>query len=173
MLPQNELLIIIFMICSILFIFKYKPSKHGRYIDTAKKIIIKIESMNDAQKMNYLKKINPYVFEETILCCFEIKGYKIERNSRYSGDGGIDGKVWFDGNLHLIQAKRYRGKIKKEHVLDFIRLVNKNKCRGFFIHTGQTTDEIRKIISSSPHVNLISGKKLIDLVTIKKNNKAA
>ena len=57
--------------------------------------------------MKYLRKINPYVFEELLLLAFERRGMRVIRNSRYSGDGGLDGQVLIDGERWLIQAKRY------------------------------------------------------------------
>ncbi len=122
--------------------------------------------MNEAQRISYLKKINPYVFEELILSRYELLGYKIERNTKYSGDGGYDGKVWINGELHLIQAKRYRGHIKKEHIYEFIRLIQKNNCNGIFIHTGKTPNDVFVLLRSYPELILISGSNLAKLMVI-------
>ncbi|WP_192840691.1 restriction endonuclease, partial [Enterobacter hormaechei] len=43
--------------------------------------------------MNYLRKIDPFVFEELLLEGFEAHGFRTIRNKRYTGDGGIDGQV--------------------------------------------------------------------------------
>ncbi|WP_199192296.1 restriction endonuclease [Chlorogloea sp. CCALA 695] len=58
-----------------------------------------------------LRKMNPYAFEELLLTCCQNQGWKIERNFKYSNDGGLDGRVTIAGRLYLIQAKRYRGYI--------------------------------------------------------------
>ncbi|MEX6059375.1 restriction endonuclease [Enterobacter hormaechei] len=42
-------------------------------------------------KINYLRKIDPFVFEELLLEGFEAHGFRTIRNKRYTGDGGIDG----------------------------------------------------------------------------------
>jgi len=45
----------------------------------------------------YLRKIDPYVFEELLLEALLSKGFKITRNKRYSGDGGIDWQSLLQG----------------------------------------------------------------------------
>ncbi len=40
-----------------------------------------------------LRKMNPYAFEELLLTCCQNQGWQIERNFRYTKDGGIDGRV--------------------------------------------------------------------------------
>lgn len=49
------------------------------------------------QKIAYLRKIDPFVFEELLLEGFERRGFEVIRNRRYTGDGGIDGRVKIDG----------------------------------------------------------------------------
>ncbi|MGS6531656.1 restriction endonuclease, partial [Enterobacter hormaechei] len=45
-----------------------------------------------AQIINYLRKIDAFVFEELLLEGFEAHGFRTMRIKRYSGDGGIDGQ---------------------------------------------------------------------------------
>ncbi|MGM8474744.1 restriction endonuclease, partial [Enterobacter hormaechei subsp. steigerwaltii] len=71
------------------------------------------------QKINYLRKIDPFVFEELLLEGFEAHGFRTIRNKRYTGDGGIDGQVIIGKYRYLIQAKRYRGHIALQHVQEF------------------------------------------------------
>jgi len=97
-------------------------------------------NFNDAQRLSYLRKIDPYVFEELILISFKNNGYHIKRNKRYSKDGGIDGII-FDSNKNkiAIQAKRYSTSITPKHILDFTTAIKKCKAhKGLFIHTGRT-----------------------------------
>lgn len=61
-----------------------------------------------AYKMNFLRKVDPYVFEEVLLLCFKERGYWVKRNNRHPGDGRFDGTVFNElGQKILIQAKRY------------------------------------------------------------------
>ncbi len=41
------------------------------------------------QKIAYLRKIDPFVFEELLLEGFERRGFEVIRNRRYTGDGGL------------------------------------------------------------------------------------
>jgi restriction system protein len=117
----------------------------------------------------YLRKIEPFVFEELLLTCFERQGYKIVRNTRYTGDGGIDGKVYIDGRLYLIQAKRYSGSIKLAHLQDFATTIKSNRgVGGYFIHTGITGTGCRDYLDQHPYIQLISGQRLIEFIKLSK-----
>ena len=140
---------------------------HRFYILQAQKVLKKIQVIigerEEARKLNYLRKINPYVFEEVLLLAFEKKGYKVIRNKRYSGDGGVDGMVIIEGHRIPIQAKRYKKYIRKVHVQSFENLVMERKAPyGLFIHTGKTGKESRE--ENFPHVKIISGRKLLNLL---------
>lgn len=140
---------------------------HAYYKRRACKVYKKIncleESRNPSAVFNYLRKVSPYVFEELILLAFEKKGYKVKRNRRYSGDGGVDGHVMMDKVWIPVQAKRYKSHIKRRHVLDFEELVAKRKKPfGYFIHTGRTGKGSRG--NEFPHVRFISGNRLLNLL---------
>ncbi|AIA55459.1 putative membrane protein [Acidithiobacillus caldus ATCC 51756] len=68
-----------------------------------------------ARRMAYLRTLDPLVFEELVLDAFQKKGWIVERNRRYSGDGGLDGKVFMDNRWRGIQCKRYKGPIQTAH----------------------------------------------------------
>lgn len=92
-----------------------------------------------ARRLAYLRKIDPLVFEELVLDAFQKKGWMVERGTRYSGDGGLDGKVYRDNHWIGIQCKRYRGAIQTAHVDQFARDLEKfGLCEGYFVHTGRT-----------------------------------
>src|SRR3546814_8613481 len=63
-----------------------------------------------------LRRMDPLAFEELLLECFERRAIQVVRNRRYTGDGGIDGKVKICGWVWLVQAKRYADTIRPEHV---------------------------------------------------------
>ncbi|HCJ0405636.1 TPA: restriction endonuclease, partial [Klebsiella variicola] len=82
--------------------------RHERKQSSAVRVIDKINTFpHFGQKIAYLRKIDPFVFEELLLEGFERRGFEVIRNRRYTGDGGIDGRVKIDGQTWLIQAKRY------------------------------------------------------------------
>ncbi|RUT67047.1 restriction endonuclease [Morganella morganii] len=118
----------------------------------------------DGQRLAYLRKINPYVFEELLLLAFERQGYAVIRNTSYSGDGGLDGQVIIGDKKYLIQAKRYCRAITPSHINNFGALLRHHHCQGFFIHTGRTGQLSRTLLQNHPHVHLVSGQKLLALL---------
>jgi restriction system protein len=123
----------------------------------------------EGRRINYLKKVHHFEFEELILTAFELKGFKIYRNSRYTGDGGVDGAVDIDGCKTLIQAKRFRDHIRLSDVNDFIQECVARNVKGLFIHSGKTSDRIRHVIAETEHVQLVSGSKLLDLLDVSRH----
>jgi restriction system protein len=110
----------------------------------------------------YLRKIDPFVFEELLLTCFERQGFTIRRNERYTGDGGLDGRVWLHGELYLIQAKRYKDSINPVHLEEFGRLIqSRGAAGGYFVHTGRTGDKaLAKNKSAQPSLSPSRRKRL-------------
>ncbi len=71
--------------------------------------------------------MNPYAFEELLLTCCNEQGWEIERNFKYTGDGGLDGRVTIALKLYLVQAKRYRGYINPQHIRDLYQVIQVEK----------------------------------------------
>lgn len=119
-----------------------------------------------ARRMAYLRKMDPLVFEELVLDGFQKKGWIVERNTRYSGDGGLDGKVFMDSGWHGIQCKRYKGAIQTAHVDQFARDLRKFGMEtGYFVHTGRTPSGTR---NRHDNVIIISGAELVDFLLLGK-----
>jgi len=163
------LLVSITFIIFKLFLKKnYTKRRHKIKIMTADKVIVKLNSFTgefkNQQILSYLRKIDPYVFEELILSAFALKGFSIIRNKSYSGDGGLDGTVFKKDARFLVQAKRYTNWVKTSHIKDFETLISNQKANGgYFIHTGKTSS--KSLISfKSSTIIIISGQKLIDLI---------
>lgn len=152
----------------VVFFGARKFDRHKFNRGKASKVLKKINTLeHDGQKINYLRKIDPFVFEELLLDSFDAKGYKIKRNKRYTGDCGIDGIV-FDGQGKkiLVQAKRYSGYIDPGHVELFSELIQRTGAfAGYFIHTGKTSPRTRLKFRKG-RVRIIGGGELIRLVTL-------
>lgn len=144
-----------------------KQKRHLRNIKTAGRVIDTISAFDgdgaNARIIAYLRKISPYVFEELLLNAFEHKGYRIVRNSGYSNDGGIDGKMYNrSGGLVLLQAKRYGGPVKRSHVQEFrLKIESLGAVGGYFIHTVRTP---RGTALRDGPVAILSGDRLVKLV---------
>lgn len=151
---------------AIFLIYRNGFNRHKRNVRTAGKVIKKLEDFEyDGAKLNYLRKIDPFVFEELILTGFKAKGYKIKRNKRYTGDGGIDGRVKKDGKWYLVQAKRYSNSINPSHVLEFDSVIKKHKAAGgFFVHTGRTG--AKSLEYKTDCIEFVSGDKLLTLIKV-------
>ena len=116
------------------------------------------------QIIAYLRRLDPFVFEELILEAFQRSGYQIRRNPRYTGDGGIDGQVRINGIWCIIQAKRYSGAIRPQHVHDFVQLCEERRQPGVFVHTGRTGPRSRSALGRFDSAIFISGDRLVRLL---------
>lgn len=112
-----------------------------------------------------LRAMDPLAFEELVIEAFVRRGHRVVRSARYSGDGGVDGEVVIDGERILLQMKRYRSAIRPEHVRDFSGLCRSRRALGLFVHAGRTGDASRAAVADASHVEIVSGNKLIDLLT--------
>ncbi|MCX8957029.1 restriction endonuclease [Erwinia psidii] len=139
--------------------------RHRRYQKQAVRALSRLPQLrDDVARFAWLRKMNPYVFEEMLLTALSRQGYRIRRNSSYSGDGGADGQVWIDGQRWLIQAKRYGAGISAAHVADFGQLTAREGCRGLFVHSGRTGGVSRDALRRYPAISLISGQRLLLLL---------
>lgn len=142
---------------------------HRRRQDTAGRRAVRLVDIvgQDAQetfarRMAYLRKLDPLVFEEMVLDAFQERGWIVERNTRYSGDGGLDGKVFMDNRWRGIQCKRYKGAIQSAHVDRFARDLQKFGLeQGYFVHTGRTPASAKQ---RQGNVLILSGMELLDFL---------
>jgi restriction system protein len=86
--------------------------RHTLYLSRARRLLKEIRAVgprqNPGRVFHLLRAVNPYVFEELLLCEIERRGVKVYRSPSYSGDGGVDGAFDLNGDHWLVQAKRYR-----------------------------------------------------------------
>ncbi len=52
-----------------------------------------------ARAFAYLRTVDPHTFEEVVLSSIEAAGFVVLRNRRYTGDGGVDGRVLIPGTF--------------------------------------------------------------------------
>ena len=100
-----------------------------------------------------------------ILSALKQHGHKIIRNKAYTGDGGVDGRVIINGTKVIIQAKRYKSHINKQHVEEFAALCRKSKCLGLFVHTGKTGAASRAAANTSQVIDIVSGERMLKMLS--------
>lgn len=143
---------------------RHNVSKSRRLLEQMRNIKAANPETAAPRIIGYLRKIDPYVFEELILSAFESRGYFVLRGLRYSGDGGFDGRVYFKKRWWMIQAKRYSSHVRTSHVVEFDQQLQARNCHGFFIHTGKTSEDTM-LRSKSSRTKIVSGHALFILLT--------
>ncbi|MBW4628209.1 MAG: restriction endonuclease [Brasilonema octagenarum HA4186-MV1] len=115
--------------------------------------------------ISQLRKMNPFVFEEILLHCCERYKYFVPLKRGFIKDNGVDGYFSFQGRFYVIQAKLYSGEADHKHLIQFSNAIEwHHAAKGFFFHTGRTSDEFKKVALASPTINIVSGQKLIDFL---------
>lgn len=143
---------------------------HLYRIKKAKQVIKKLKEIAQEPNSNgrilvYLRKINPFVFEELFLTAVENSNIRIIRNKRYTGDGGIDGIFKLKAGKVLVQCKRYQSYINNKDVIALSQKVKIDKHHlGVFVHTGKTGDKAKETIKIENNIVFISGSVLVDIV---------
>lgn len=159
-------------LCLSLFFYKRreKYSHKWRKI-SAQKVLLKLQTFNEGQIFSYLRKIDPFTMEELILTALDRReDIKVERNKKYTGDGGVDGRFYILNTKKeplkcIIQAKRYSSFINQKHLKEFVNQIHKeNAYLGLFIHTGKTSKDSFDFARSIKNLKIISGEKLINLI---------
>lgn len=168
------LLIGIFFFALKISYFKREKYSHKWRKKTSIKILEKIDTFSPQQVFVYIRKIDPFVFEETILSALEKReDIQIVRNKRYTGDNGVDGVFYIkiqteEGVVNkkcLIQAKRYKSFVNSKHIEDFNqKILNEKAHLGLFVHSGKTRKPSLSENKHSEHLRIISGDKLIKLL---------
>lgn len=149
--------------------------RHLYRIRKARSVINKLKEIAKTPDSNgkiivYLRKINPFVFEELILSVIEDSNIRVYRNRRYTGDGGVDGMIKIKSGKVSIQCKRYKSYINNKDVQELSQKVRKDKhYLGLFVHTGKTGDKAKETLKIENNILFISGSLLINLILGKMN----
>lgn len=123
------------------------------------------ESEDRALLFYRLRQLDPLVFEELVLLALADRGNRVRRNRRYSGDGGMDGRIWHMCAWCPVQVKRYSGHIDPAHVAALAALMRAMRApAGWFIHTGRTGKLARETARADGNIRLISGDLLRRLI---------
>ncbi|HFZ1706468.1 TPA: restriction endonuclease [Escherichia coli] len=155
----------IVLLATLFFRRSVRHRRHKLKQQSARRVLERIKALPGfPQKLNYLRKIDPFVFEELLLHAFEDAGFEITRNKKYTGDGGIDGRFCVDGRKFIIQAKRYSSWVSTAHIHQLDALAKKDGSLAVFCHTGKTRKQTLDTYKTHERVMIISGERLIRLV---------
>lgn len=158
-----EYFIFVFVAALLWLIIKWDTNRHLLSRFEASKRLKQLKRINTPEhKIIFLRGVDPFVFEEMILTALKKRGYKIIRNKKYTGDGGIDGQVFMNGHHYLIQAKRYKAHINAAHVQEFAQICKRRNTRGLFVHTGKTGKQSAKNARAAK-MEMISGDRLLKM----------
>ncbi len=129
--------------------------------------------LKNALKNNLLEKLyasNPYYFEKIVLVLFKKMGYGDFKETKKSGDGGIDGIINQD-QLGLdkiyIQSKRYAldNKVREPQIRNFIGAMSSDVSKGIFVTTSSFEQSaIQKAKAATHKIVLIDGAQLVELM---------
>ncbi len=138
---------------------KWRQNASKKRLLTLREIVGNDDGETFARRLAYLRTVDPLIFEEWVLDAFQRHGWIVERGTRYSGDGGLDGKIYKNDQWAGVQCKRYKEGIKAAHIDDFSRVLAKNKLpKGYFVHTGRTPSGARH---RKENVIILSGQELV------------
>ncbi|MCX6796456.1 MAG: restriction endonuclease [Candidatus Falkowbacteria bacterium] len=119
---------------------------------------------NEEKILYSWKGMPPERFEKEVANIFSRLDYKTELVGG-SHDGGIDIKAWKNGDLYIIQCKRYKegSVVRVEDVRAFngVRSTSQAK-KGFFITTNKFTAEAKKEFGNDPRIDLMGPSDLLE-----------
>jgi len=142
---------------------------HRRRVRQSRRVLRALRRIHgdgqQARRLAYLRQVDPLCMEEVVLSACEACGVPVLRNRAYSGDGGIDGRVWIAGSgWHPLQVKRYREHVALAHLREFAALVAAQRAAGgWFVHTGRSGAGLYPALRGS-RVTLVSGERLLLLL---------
>lgn len=118
-----------------------------------------------------VKKMPPKSFERLAQQLLREAGFEKVEVTRYSNDGGIDGKgIMRIGGLlsfHVVfQCKRYAGSVASKEIRDFRGAMSGRSEKGLFITTGRFTPDaiVEAQRDGATPIDLIDGQQLTDLM---------
>jgi len=118
----------------------------------------------DAEYQN-LVNMDPYDFEKYVADLFMIRGYEVELTPR-TGDGGKDIILRKDGEIHIVECKRYNEnhKVSRPAIQKFhSALIDMNAKEGFFVTTSYFTQPAMQYTINKP-IRLIDLPRLIEMI---------
>jgi restriction system protein len=111
---------------------------------------------------SFIASWDPEMFEHQVAEIFRRYGYDV-RVTPYIGDGGVDLRVFKDGEFGIVQVKRHTNPIGEPAIRDFFGcLKHENADVGYFITTSRFTDNVYRWVKGK-RIVLIDGNGLQEM----------
>jgi ssDNA-binding Zn-finger/Zn-ribbon topoisomerase 1 len=111
----------------------------------------------------YLREMDWRQFELLICDLFRRIGYEVE-STPPTADGGIDGYLRKDGELAILQCKRFKGGVGEPVLRNLLGTMTANKAkRGFIVTTGKVSQQAKLWVANQP-IKIIELDELVDFI---------
>lgn len=127
-----------------------------------KKVSSRVKRGGLVNEQDLYRTVTPFEFEELVYDALLKGGCKKVERPRYYRDNGLDGIVRYKGRYFYIQAKRYKGHIRKKDMVEFCKKVSRDGVNGLFVYLGKASKACEKVAENS-NVMLIDSHKLMAL----------
>jgi hypothetical protein len=102
------------------------------------------EHVEQVKLPEYLRSMDPRLFEELVCNLFRQMGYRVEATP-YVGDGGADGYLYKDGQKTVLQCKRVKGSVGEPVLRDLYGTMHGNGAQfGLVVTTGRVSRPARE-----------------------------
>lgn len=110
-----------------------------------------------------LANLDPHDFERILADYYRQQGYRVEHCARPGFfDGGIDLKLFRDGEYTIVQCKRHNALQVTHNVVHELLgvMVTEKADRAIVVNTGEFTRYARESAAKEPRIELVDGNKL-------------
>lgn len=146
-----------------------KEDKRKMIIDESENLrkseIARLEKLNFSNK-EFLIKLNPYKFEDTIAQMYSTLGYKVKQTP-YSNDGGKDIVLFNENHKYLVECKRFdiANKVGRGMLMKFNAAISEERAKmGFFVTTSYFSQPAIQYANKFEKIKLIDGDALVELM---------
>jgi restriction system protein len=114
--------------------------------------------------IDWLNRLSWQEFEQQVAEVYLHRGYQVEEVGGGGADGGIDLRLWRDGQTSIVQCKRWRTfKVGVRPVRELFGVMAAERAdRAIFITSGVYTDEALRFAEGKP-VELVDGAQLAQM----------
>jgi restriction system protein len=115
--------------------------------------------------IDWLNRLSWQEFEQQVAEVYLHRGYQVEEVGGGGADGGIDLRLWRDGQTSIVQCKRWRTfKVGVRPVRELFGVMAAERAdRAIFITSGVYTDEALRF-AEGKHVELVDGAQLAEML---------